>query len=279
MQRDSESMDETRGVSLPTGSVHALLLAGQRPGVDPLAAYFGAPLKVLVKIAGEPMLSRVARTLTGHPAIGRVTILAQDVAALAADPDCAWLASHPLVALSNGGDTISRTVLDAMGSPAPDAPVLVTTGDHPLLDGAMIDEFLTRALAAKADIALAVVERSGLLRLLPQSRRTWIRFRGGAYSGANLFLLTSGRARGVVQFWAGIEADRKKGRKLVAAFGPGLFAGVALRLLSLHQAVALAGRKLGARTVAVEMSDPVACIDVDKPADHALASRLIEARG
>jgi 2-phospho-L-lactate guanylyltransferase (CobY/MobA/RfbA family) len=271
-------MDERSGVSLPSSSVHALLLAGQRPGVDPLAAHFGASLKVLVKLAGEPMLSRVARTLVGHPAIGRVTVLAQDVAALTADPGCAWLAAHPRVAFSAGRDTISQTVLDAMGEPSPGAPVLVTTGDHPLLDAAMIDEFLARGLAAKADIALAVVERSGLLRLLPQSRRTWIRFRGGAYSGANLFLLTSARARGVVQFWAGIEADRKKGRRLVAAFGPWLFVGVALRLLSLHQAVGLAGRKLGARTVAVEMSDPVACIDVDKPADHALATKLIEAR-
>ena len=41
----------------------ALLLAGRRPGVDPLAATRGETLKALIPVAGTPMVARVAATL------------------------------------------------------------------------------------------------------------------------------------------------------------------------------------------------------------------------
>jgi hypothetical protein len=47
--------------------VTALLVAGRRPGTDPLAAHFGVEDKALIAVAGEPMLSRVARVLADHP--------------------------------------------------------------------------------------------------------------------------------------------------------------------------------------------------------------------
>ena len=41
----------------------ALVLAGQRPGVDPVAAHFGLEAKALVPVAGELMLGRVLMAL------------------------------------------------------------------------------------------------------------------------------------------------------------------------------------------------------------------------
>lgn len=265
-------------MTVPDGAVHALLLAGQRPGSDPLAEHFHVPLKVLVPLAGEPMLSRVARTLVDHPAIGRVTILLQDPEAVLEDPGCAWLRDHPDIGFAPSANSISRTVLDAMGEPDPAHPVLVTTGDHPLLDAAIIDDFLAKSMAADADITFGVVEQSLYQSAMPEGRRTWLRFRGGAYSGANLFLMKGARARNAVAFWKRVEADRKKGRKIIAAFGPLLLAAVGLRILSLAQALRLAGRRLHVDAVAIELADPVACVDVDKVADHELATRLIAAR-
>ena len=57
-------------------SVTALLVAGRRPGIDPLAQHFGVQDKALIAIDGEAMLSRVARTLVDHPALARVVVLA-----------------------------------------------------------------------------------------------------------------------------------------------------------------------------------------------------------
>ncbi len=55
----------------------AILLAGQRPGVDPLAQAFGEQWKALIRIDGEAMLSRVAKTLLASPSIARILVVAQ----------------------------------------------------------------------------------------------------------------------------------------------------------------------------------------------------------
>jgi hypothetical protein len=152
----------------------------------------------------------------------------------------------------------------------------VTTADHALLDNAMIDDFCTRA--AGADIAIAVVERIALLARLPATRRTWIRFRGGAYSGANLFLLGSPNVASGIKLWRGVEQDRKKGWRVLSALGPLFVLGALLRLLTLDQAARRIGRRLGLDVRAVVMANPLAAIDVDKPDDHALVEALLEGR-
>ena len=45
-----------------------------------------------------------------------------------------------------------------------------------------VDEFC--AHAAGADIGIGVVRRASLLRRLPETERTWLKFRRGAYTGA-----------------------------------------------------------------------------------------------
>lgn len=254
----------------------ALLLAGQRPGVDPLAAHFGESWKALVPVRGQAMLSRVARTLLDCPSIDRIVVLAQAPAELTARADTAWLAREPRVEFSASIASISQSVAGAAGSLAP-WPVLVTTADHALLTPAMVEDFI--AGVGDADVAVALVERANLLGRYPGNQRTWLKFRGGAYSGANLFALTSDRARAALELWSGVEQDRKKGWKLVAAFGPLLLIRVLTRTVTLAEGVAAAGRRLGLKARPVVLRQPEAAIDVDKPADHELAESILSARG
>lgn len=253
----------------------ALLLAGQRPGVDPLAAHFGETWKALVTVGGEPMLSRVARTLLASPSIERIVVLAQSPEALTARPDTAWLAGEPRISFAASAASISRSVSNVAGSTAP-WPVLVTTADHALLTPAMVEDFV--AGVGDADIAVALVERRTLLARYPDSQRTWLKFRGGAYSGANLFALTDARARAALDLWAGVEQDRKKGWKLVAAFGPWLLLRALTRAITLEAGLAAAGRRLGLRARPVVLPHAEAAIDVDKPADHKLAEHILMLR-
>ena len=254
----------------------ALLLAGQRPGVDPLAAHFGESWKALVPIVGEPMLSRVARTLLASPGIERVVVLAQSPEALVDRPETKWLAAEPRVRFRVSAGSISRSVADVAGSADAPWPVLVTTADHPLLTPDMVAAFV--AGAGGADVAVALVERRTLLARYPGNRRTWLRFRGGAYSGANLFALTGARARAALDLWAGVEQDRKKGWKLVAAFGPWLLLRAVTRSITLRAGLAAAGRRLGLAAVPVVLDQAEAAIDVDKPSDHRLAESLLTPR-
>jgi hypothetical protein len=140
----------------------------------------------------------------------------------------------------------------------------------------MIDDFYQQARGA--DIAVAVATQAALLQRLPHARRTWIKLRGGAYSGANLFLLGSPRVAPAIALWRDVEQDRKKGWRLLLAMGPMVLLGAALRLLTLDQVARRIGRKLGLDVRAVVMTNPLACVDVDKAADHALVEALLEGR-
>lgn len=251
------------------GAITALLVAGRRPGVDPLAAHFGVEDKALIPVAGEPMLSRVARTLVDHPAIGRVLILAQEPDRLIASVP--WMAQHPAIAPCPGGNSVSAAVSNGIAGGM--FPYLLTTADNVLLEPAMIDSFI--AGAQGHDIAAAMVERRTLLAHYPDAKRTWLHFRRGSWSGANLFWLGSPAADRVLQLWRGIEQDRKKGRAIIGAFGPLLLLGALLRVLTLHQALRIAGRRLGVDATAVALPQAEACIDVDKPSDHVLAERIL----
>lgn len=254
-----------------------ILLAGSRPGVDPLAAAAGVPFKALVPIAGEPMLSRVARTLLAHRRIGRVHILAQRPDALTVDPATAWLGNEPRAHFIASAAGISRSIAAVLERPDIALPILVTTADNALLSPEMIDDFI--AGADGSDIAVAMVERHVLHARYPQSRRTWLKFRDGWWSGANLFWLGSQRARPLVDFWQSVEQDRKKGMKIVSAFGPLLLLGAVLRIFSIRGAIRSAGRRFGAQARVVPMLQPEACIDADKPEDVALIERIVAESG
>lgn len=249
----------------------ALILAGQRPGPDPLARGFGLAWKALVPIAGEPMVTHVVRTLHGVDAIGRIIVLAQSESALA-DAIAAGGGAEIVVS----GDGISTSIVAAISSAGIRWPLLITTADHPLLTGAMVEQFI--AQTDGCDIAIAMVERANMMAHFPDARRTWLRLADGAWSGANLFALTGDAATAVLHLWAEAEADRKRPWRLFRHFGLVLALRAITRTIGLRNALMRAGARLGLSARLVAMADPVAAIDVDKSSDHAQAERILAAR-
>ena len=171
------------------------------------------------------------------------------------------------------GSTIAATLEAILGDPATTFPLLVTTADHALLEPATVDEFCRAA--GNADLAVGVVERGTLMRRFPNAERTWLRFRGGAYTGANLFSLRSPDVRPAIEQWRAVEQDRKKAWRIMSLLGPAVLLTVALRLVSLDEVLAQLSGRLGLRLKAVKLSNPLAGVDVDKPEDHALAEAII----
>lgn len=247
----------------------AIVLAGERPGNDPMGRPFGPGPKALVEVGGRPMVSRVCETLLACSAIARVVVLAQDEAALAsAFPD-------GCVVRPSGMGIASSVAAVAGGNDAP-WPVLVTTADHPLLTPATVAEFLDGV--GGADVAVGFVDRSRVLARHPTTRRTWLRMSDGGWTGANLFALTGPAARPALGHWAAVERDRKRAAALIASFGLWLAVSTLTRRLTLAQAIGRAGERLGLRAAAVALSDPDMAVDVDRPADRRLAELILWAR-
>lgn len=249
----------------------AIVLAGSRPGRDAFAKRFGTDLKALIPVAGEPMVRRPVHALLESESIGQVIVLTQ-----APERIAAVLPQEQRMEVRRSAATIASTVLALCMDKGTRWPLLVTTADHALLDCATVDEF--SAAAAGADIAIGVVARDALLKRLPSTRRTWLKFRGGAYTGANLFALNTPKCAAAIELWRVVEQDRKKGWRIVALLGPVVLIGAALRLLTIDAALARLGRQLGLTVKAVRLSNPLAGVDVDKAEDHALAEAIIAGR-
>lgn len=249
----------------------ALVLAGSRPGTDPLAAQYGADLKALIPVVGVPMVARPVTALLESPQIDRVRVLAQQP-----DRISQVLPTADRLTVEPSGGTIAATLDGILSDPATRYPLLVTTADHALLDPQMIADFCDRA--AGADVAIGLVERRALMARLPDTQRTWLHFRGGAYSGANLFAFGSAKAVRAVALWRSVEQDRKKGWRMIAALGLAPLLGAMLRIRTLDQTLEAVGKRLGLTIRKIEPGNPLAAVDVDKPADYELVTAILEGR-
>ncbi|MGD9507804.1 MAG: NTP transferase domain-containing protein [Geminicoccaceae bacterium] len=253
----------------------ALVLAGSRRGeADPVARYRHAPAKFLVPAGGVPMLARVVRTLRRSRGVGRILISCDDPALVDQMGELHGIADLDVL---RSAASLSASVEAAFAAAGP--PLLVTTADHALLDPAMVELFLERAGASGADVAAALVAAATIRASHPDTRRTYLRFRDGGYSGANLFLLRTTAAAEGIAFWRRIERDRKAPWRLARAVGPLPLLSYLLRVATLAQAMRLVSRRLGLHLSAVVLPMAEAAIDVDKPADLDLVERILASRG
>lgn len=225
-----------------------------------------------------PMLERVVETLHRAPAIEHIGI-STDAPELVVNTGGLGtrLASRQFELLPSESSP-SASVLAAMASRTVDRPLLLTTADHALLDDGMLEYFLSAAENGDADLAVGVVAEHVIRRKFPESKRTYLPFRGHRYSGANLFALRTPKARRVVEFWRRVEAHRKQPWRLVRAFGLGSLLLFGLRRLDLDAALVRASRTLRAKVCAVPMPQAEAALDVDRLADYEQAVRILEQR-
>lgn len=257
--------------------VTALILAGSRGPDDPVARQAGESHKALVPVAGVPMLLRVARALRQAPSIsGLVLCIDRPTFARLSETIATELASD--IRIIEPSTTPSASVRRALEE-LPDAlPLLVTTADHALLSPHMVEHFCAAA-PADADLAVAVATEATIRRAYPESRRTYYRFAGEGYSGCNLFLVRGKAVMKVAAFWSEIERHRKRPWRLVAAIGPLTLLRFLLGTLNLEAAMRRLSGIVGATVRAVEMPFAEAAIDIDKPADLALAEQILGQRG
>ncbi len=253
------------------------MLAGGRGGAaDPMAAAVGVPVKALVPVAGVAMLERVVAALAGSRGVGRIVVCGAPEAGALGLPGVAALHRAGRLALLGAAASPSRSVAAALA--ALGTPLLVTTADHALLRPATVEHFL--GAAPDGADAVAGLARASLVReAFPGSRRTFLRFRDGSWSGCNLFLLRGPAAAGAVAFWRRVEDERKRPWRMLRLVSPLLALRQALGLLTLRGALDALGRRTGARLATVELPWAEAAVDVDSPADLALAAGLLAARG
>jgi hypothetical protein len=227
------------------------------------------------------MLERVLRTLAATPCIREIIVSIDEPRLLGDYPGITALrgSDDVRVVVVEATDSPSRSVLAILDEGASEQPLLVTTADHALLTVEMVEHFLGQAEQRGGDLAVGLVAASVLKARFPGSSRTWLRFSGEQYSGANLFAFQTPRARRAVEFWGKAEKYRKQPWRLVATFGLRRLALFLRRRLTLDAAFVEVSEALGVRACAVAMPQAEAAIDVDKLADLDLVRQILEEAG
>ncbi len=242
----------------------ALVLAGSRGHPDPVATYAGVSHKGLITLGGQTLLARVEGALRAAGAT-RIAVSTND------ETLAGQLGAG--VERLEASDSVSLSVRQAAETLG--TPLLVTTVDHALLRPEWVRRFIDDA-PADADIAVLLAPEAAVQAAAPGTRRTWLKFRDGRYSGCNLFLLRTPAALRAVDLWRRVETQRKRPWRMALTIGPDMLVGYALGLLSLDEAVTALGRRAGVKAAAVRTPYGQAAIDVDKPADLDLVRSLVE---
>ena len=248
----------------------AVVLAGTRPGGDPLAGLDGVPHKALIEVGGAPMLARVVAALQQAGA-ARIGVSCSDdvVARLARSLGAEVLPT------GTGPSDSAALAFAHFG-----APMMITTADHALLSPQWAKQLLADTPAG-ADLSIMMARRERVEAALPGTRRTWLRFADGDWSGCNLFLLASPKAQAALDLWSGIETNRKRPWRIVARLGIGAIAGYALGRLTLAGGLAQLGQRHGMNVAVVPAEDGLAAVAVDKQSDLVDVRRIVteQARG
>ncbi|MBV9835776.1 MAG: NTP transferase domain-containing protein [Alphaproteobacteria bacterium] len=242
----------------------ALVLAGRRGGVDPVAASEAVTHKALALAGGKPLIVGVVEALRGAASVADIMVATDDREIVAA--------VHSLTVVPTAASPAATVARVLREQPS----LLVTTADHGLLSPSLIETFCAR-VPDPSDVVVGVVPRRALVG--QPNRRTFYRLADEAYCGANLYAFTGARGGVAATFWAGLEAERKHPLRLAARIGPATLLRYATRRLDLAAAFALLSRRAGAVIAPVVLDDPDAALDVDTPEDLALVrARLSDSR-
>ena len=242
----------------------ALVLAGSRGGVEPVAAYAGVTHKALIELQGQTLLARVVGALQAAGAAR--------IAVISSHPDVrAEIERLGVEALDEAaGPSLSVRA----GAATLGAPLLVTTADHALLEAAWVRRFLDD-VPAGVDVAALVAARATVEAAAPGAKRTWLKLADGDWSGCNLFYLANDRAMGVVDLWRRVEAERKRPWRMAQILGPGMLLRHVAGRLTLKAAAERLGRLAGVTAAIVESPFGLASVDVDKAADLDLVRGIV----
>jgi len=241
----------------------AIVLAGDRTSGDPLAEAAGVACKSFVPVGGRPMVLRVLDTLNAASQVGSLILCGPSQALIEQEPELnasieagrvKWIASRA---------TPSSSTYHALQSLPHNTPVLVTTADHALLTTQIVDVFCAEAHRTGCDVAVGLASHEQVATAFPETKRTAIKFKDGAYCGCNLFGFLNSQAYIAAQFWRQIEQERKKPLRMMRILGWWTVVRHLLGRMSLTDALEHISSKMGIRAGAVILPFPEAAIDVD----------------
>lgn len=243
-----------------------VLGGGDGAVIDPACRFKG-----LAAVGGKPMIEWVvdaAREATLVEGVAVVVPSAEDLGP--------WTDRVDKLVISDG--RFMDNVIAGIESFRVDRPVLVTTADLPLLDGADLDDFIRSSLATGADFAYPVIRKEDVLVQFPGAERTFIKLATGSVTGGNMAILNPALTARCRELGTSLFDARKSPVGMARVLGLRFVAKLLLGRLQVPELEAKLGELLGGTGTAVFTRHAAIGMDVDKLADVVLVERHLTAR-
>jgi CTP:molybdopterin cytidylyltransferase MocA len=246
----------------PQTQFDVIITAGyDRNKVDPLVEITGQPQKVLIEIAGAPMIWHVVRALEESERIGEIVIVGLDPKDA---PDFGRIIHY--VADQGGMTSNQRAGAEKAASiNSQNRYVLAMAADAPLLTGDMLRWFIDACHPYEHDIYWGIVERHVMEATFPFSKRSYLRLREGQFCSGDLFLLDLEAGLRVHRRMERFFASRKNVFKQVRMLGFNVIFNYLIGRLSLKIMLDVVQRELGATGAPIFVPFAEVGMDVDKP--------------
>jgi molybdopterin-guanine dinucleotide biosynthesis protein A len=247
-----------------------VVLAGGVPQQeDPLYEYTQGRSKALLDIGGRPMLAWVLDALAAACAIDRVILVGLD-------PSPELEIEQPGAVVPDQGSLFGNLLagVDTLLQLDPGArQMAVCSGDIPLIEPFMVDDFIALCGDASVDVYYAIVERSVMEARFPGSRRSYVHLSDGEFAGGDIFVARPEIAYSRRQLWTELTDMRKHALRQARRVGVRTLIRLLLRRLSLAEAERRASIAFEVIGRAVVAPYPELGMDVDKPHQYMICQR------
>lgn len=247
--------------------VDAVILAGGDGEVlDPTERFKG-----LVSTAGKPLVEWVVDAFRAAERVGEIAVVIPTAENLGG-----WVDRVDKLVVSDR-DFMDNAIAGAAAFRT-DRPVIIATGDIPLLTGEAVDAFIEAALATGAEFVYPLVRQESIEAAYPGNERTYFRLKTGRYTGGNAMLVDPKLIPAARDLGQRLFNDRKNAVALVRTAGLGFVVKFILGRLVPEDLADKIRELLGGTGAAVVLDDPSIAMDVDKPADLRVVEPLLLAR-
>lgn len=223
-----------------------------------------------IKIAGKPMVSYVIEALVESRDVGSIFLVGPV-------KELERYRSSRISLVESGQDVIENIKI-GLGRCSSEF-VLVLTSDIPLITAPVIDELVDRFVSARADFCYPVCLKEDVERKYPGSKRTYAKLREGTFTGGNVFFA---RKQVVDRAWPLLTLmvrHRKSPVRMASFLGVPLLLKLIAGAAGIPEIEKKVGDLLGITPRAITGAPPEVGVDVDKPADHELCSKVLSSAG
>jgi len=247
--------------------VDAVILAGgDGEVIDPTCKFKG-----LLPVAGKPLVEWVVDAFTQASMVNEIAVVIPTAEGLGP-----WVDRVDKLVVSNGA--FMDNVLAGAESFRVDRPVLVATGDIPLVTPEAIDDLIAASLATEADFTYPMVSKDEMDRQFPGSDRTYFRLRSGQHTGGNAMLVNPRLLPAAHDLGQRLFDQRKNAVGILRVAGLPFVVRFVLGLLEPEDLAGKIQQLLGGTGSAVVTPHASLAVDVDKPSDLALVERVLAQR-